>query len=293
MKVKEVVKEVQGKEGERRVKDVARKTPLVACQGLLSLFLPYIARMGLCIYLSLLSLFHPIPSHIPVFSLLNTRGGGVKEGKKGKKFPCCPESGEENAWSDQLSNGFIAPTRIQTTRRRILVLDKYDRVRKEGSGMKPNSKRERSWSARGLRFVFTGARGLMVARSRFGLQASRSTDPLDKGLRRRRASCASHWLKRRRGSVQSCLGRARLARAHSTRWLAPTETGLGTSRKVFSAGLAIARSGAAGDFFCDLHFTHSGKRLKNRRSARQGPYHEVHTCQYFGFGMGTFLKEQG
>lgn len=33
--------------------------------------------------------------------------------------------------------------------------------------MKPNSKRERSWSAQGSRFVFTGARGLAAARSRF------------------------------------------------------------------------------------------------------------------------------
>jgi len=33
--------------------------------------------------------------------------------------------------------------------------------------MRSNPKRERSWSARSLRFVFTGARGLAAARSRF------------------------------------------------------------------------------------------------------------------------------
>ena len=33
--------------------------------------------------------------------------------------------------------------------------------------MNPNSKRERSWSAQSLRFVFTGARGSAAARSRF------------------------------------------------------------------------------------------------------------------------------
>jgi len=33
--------------------------------------------------------------------------------------------------------------------------------------MRSNLKRERSWSARSLRFVFTGARGLTAARSRF------------------------------------------------------------------------------------------------------------------------------
>ena len=43
--------------------------------------------------------------------------------------------------------------------------------------MKPNSKRERSWSAPGLRFVFTGAQGLAVARSRFERQTRSARTP--------------------------------------------------------------------------------------------------------------------
>ena len=43
--------------------------------------------------------------------------------------------------------------------------------------MKPNSKRERSWSAQSLRFVFTGARGLAAVRSRFDRQTRSARTP--------------------------------------------------------------------------------------------------------------------
>lgn len=188
--MKEVVKEVRVKQGERRVKEVAPKTPLAACHGLLSLFHGHDARDGLHIYLSLLSLFHPLSARVCVCVCAR---GRVKEGKKvkevstrpeGPETPAPPTRNEDDVGRAKPSGSWTAVGRVSLAR---VATGGVVRIGDQRASSTP------TWRVCGPRTASGRVGGERVERGRPGVGTTREKqdDRADSAVRRRAAVIAA------------------------------------------------------------------------------------------------------